>query len=159
MDPLPDRRRSPRESATLAAALFGHAHVVRWCEELLIGDATDTDPRYPDITWLRGTAGWPEYWSRVWGARGLLHVGPPARPEIVLLATGDRAWRVREMSLKVIAAHALPDPTGVVDRLVDDPVERVRRQAWRTLGMPRRVDPAGFSFAALRPWGSDAPEW
>lgn len=134
MDPLPDRRRTPRESVGLAAELFGRTQIVHWCEDLLAGDATDDDPRYPDITWLRGTVGWPAYWSRVWGARGLLHIGPPPRPDIVLTATADPAWRVREMCLKVIAAHSLPDPTGLVDSLVDDPVERIRNQAWRALG-------------------------
>jgi hypothetical protein len=43
------------------------------------------------------------------------------------------------MALKVIAAHQLPDPAGVVDALTDDPVERVRRQAWRALGRPREM--------------------
>lgn len=43
------------------------------------------------------------------------------------------------MSLKVFAAHALPDPDGLVDPLVDDPVERVRDQAWRALGRAERI--------------------
>lgn len=133
---LPDRRRTPRESVRFAAELFGHAAVVHWCEELLAGRASDTDPRYPDIAWLRGTIGWPDYWARVWGARGLRHLGPPERPEVVLAAVDDPAWRVREMALKVIAADELADPAGAVDPLVDDPVERVRRQAWRALGRP-----------------------
>ena len=72
--------------------------------------------------------------ARAWGARGLLHIGPPARPGIVLDALGDPAWRVREMSLKVIRRHGLEDPRGRIDRLVDDPGERVRVQAWTTLG-------------------------
>ncbi|UNK72033.1 hypothetical protein [Microbacterium sp. H1-D42] len=133
MYPLPDRRLSPRDSATHAAEVFGRDAVVEWAEELLAGRAGDMDRRYPDIAWLRGTPGWPSYWVRVWGARALLHLGP-ARPQVVLGATGDEEWRVREMALKVIAAHRLDDPDGVVDGLVDDPVERVRAQAWRALG-------------------------
>ena len=55
-------------------------------------------------------------------------------PAIVVHALADDSWRVREMSLKVIRRHGLDDPDGVIDRLVDDPVERVRVQAWTTLG-------------------------
>lgn len=135
MEPLPDRRRSPRESVRTAAELFGRELMIRWSEELLAGTASDDDPRYPDIAWLRGTIGWPDHGARVWAARALLHLGEPARPEILLAALADPAWRVREMALKVIAAHGLADPEGRVDALVNDPIERVRRQAWRALGM------------------------
>jgi hypothetical protein len=137
MQALPDRRLSPRESALLAASLYGRDFIVEWAEELLAGRAHDDDPRYPDLAWLRGTVGRPDYWSRVWGARALLHLGP-LRSEIVLAAAGDSSWRVREMALKVIAAHHLDDPDGLIDRLVDDEVARVRAQAWRALG---RKDP------------------
>ena len=135
MPALPDRRLRPRECVSLAADVFGLDLIVAWSEGLLSGDIVDDDPRYPDISWLKGTIGWPAHWSRVWGARALLHLGP-AHPETVLAATGDESWRVREMALKVVAAHRLPDPTGLVDALVDDPVERVRVQAWRALGRP-----------------------
>jgi hypothetical protein len=121
----------------MAADLFGRESVVRWCEDLLAGRATDARD-HPDISWLGGTIGWAPYWTRVWGARALLHLGPPLDAALVLNATRDPAWRVREMALKVIARHALPDPTGRIDVLVDDPVERVRRQAWRALGDPQK---------------------
>jgi hypothetical protein len=138
---LPDQRLRPRECVRLAADVFGRDVVVRWSEELLSGDIDGADPRYPDISWLKGTPGWPAYWARVWGARALLHLGP-AHPETVLRATSDESWRVREMALKVIAAHRLPDPTGIIDGLVTDPVERVRVQAWRALGRPTGEAPA-----------------
>jgi hypothetical protein len=124
----------PRELAAQAAELFGREHIVRWCEELLAGRIGVSDASWPDIAWLGGTIGWADYWGRVWGARGLLHLGPPVHPAIVVHALSDDSWRVREMSLKVIRRHGLDDPDGIIDRLVDDPVERVRVQAWTTLG-------------------------
>jgi hypothetical protein len=39
------------------------------------------------------------------------------------------------MSLKVIRRYGLGDPTGAVDRLTEDPVERVRVAAWKALGL------------------------
>jgi len=126
----------PRDLVAGAVEVYGRARVIEWCEELLAGRAGDDDPAWPDITWLGGTVGWVPYWARTWGARGLLHVGPPARSEIVLAALQDESWRVREMSLKVIRRHGLDDPDGLVGRLVEDPVERVRIQAWMALGLP-----------------------
>ena len=126
----------PRDLAAGVVELYGRARVVQWCEELLAGRASDDSPDWPDIAWLGGTGGWMPYWARTWGARGLLHIGPPARPEIVLAALDDESWRVREMTLKVIRRHGLDDPDGRVDLLVDDPAERVRIQAWMALGLP-----------------------
>jgi len=133
---LPDRRARPQELVAAACDLFGRELVIDWCEHLLSGRAGDADRGWPDIAWLGGTVGWPDHWRRVWGARGLLHAGPPRDPVRVVDALSDPQWRVREMALKVIRAHELPDPRGLVDALTDDPVERVRRQAWRTLGVP-----------------------
>lgn len=126
----------PAVLAANAARVFGRDRVVEWCEELLAG-AVGADARdRPDIAWLAGTVGWPEYWAQVWGARGLLHIGPPARPHVVVGALADPQWRVREMALKVIARHGLDDPDGDVDALTRDPVRRVRDAAWRALGLP-----------------------
>lgn len=135
----------PKELATEASELFGRELVVRWCEALLAGTATDDDAAWPHIEWLGGTVGWRDYWARVWGARGLLHIGPPEHPSIVIDALADEHWRVREMSLKVVRRHGLDDPEARVDALVDDPVERVRLQAWTTLGVPA---PEGHRDAA-----------
>jgi hypothetical protein len=126
----------PRDLARGAVEVFGRARVVEWCEELLAGRARVDDPGWPDIAWLDGTAPAPRSAGRLWGARGLLHIGPPARPAIVLAALHDDAWQVREMCLKVVRRHALDDPDGIIDGLVADPVERVRIQAWMALGLP-----------------------
>jgi hypothetical protein len=125
----------PRDLVAGAVDLFGRDRVIAWCEELLVGRAADDDPAWPDIAWLGGTIGWKPYWARTWGARGLLHAGPPARADLVMSALDDEAWRVREMALKVIRRYEIDDPAGAVDALTDDPVERVRVQAWKTLGL------------------------
>ena len=126
----------PRDLAAGAVEVFGRELVIEWCEELIAGRAADDDPAWPDISWLGGSVGWVPSWARTWGARGLLHIWPPARPGIVFAALEDESWRVREMSLKVIRRHGLDDPDGLVDRMVDDPAERVCIQAWMALGLP-----------------------
>ena len=65
-----------------------------------------------------------------------MHIGPPAHPEIVIDTLTDDAWRVREMALKVVTRYDLDDPHGRVAELLEDPVERVRLQAKRALGVP-----------------------
>ena len=56
----------------------------------------------------------------------------------VLDALDDESWRVREMALKVITRHGLDDPEQRIVKLLEDPSERVRLQARRALGIPRR---------------------
>jgi hypothetical protein len=136
MGEVPGSRHRPAENVGRAVELFGRGTVIDWCDALLQGIARDDDPRHPDIAWLSGTVGWPEHWARVWGARGLLHAGPPVHPAIVLDALEDTSWRVREMSLKVVTRHALDDPDGRILGLLDDSQERVRLQALRALGVP-----------------------
>lgn len=136
MDRAPDRRLGPAKNVRNAVEVFGRDLVIDWCEALLEGDARDDDPRYPDIVWLGGTIGWPQYWSRVWGARGLLHIGPPANPQVVADALNDESWRVREMALKVITRHELDEAEQQIIDMLDDPSERVRLQARRALGVP-----------------------
>lgn len=136
MEPRPSRGARPAVLAASAVEIFGRDRVVEWCEELLAGSVGADARDRPDIGWLGGTAGWPEYWARVWGARGLLHIGPPVRPQVVLSALADPQWRVREMALKVIARHEIDDPAGAVDAATRDAVKRVRDAAWRALDVP-----------------------
>jgi hypothetical protein len=83
---------------------------------------------------LDGAAGGRNgYWPRVWAARGLLHAWDPAATAAIIGATGDEAWRVREMAAKVIARHRVGDAFDAVAALRTDPVERVRAAAARAV--------------------------
>ena len=73
------------------------------------------------------------YWPEVWGARTFLYVWNDSAAPAVLAGLGNQAWRVREMSAKVVAKRELAYP-GEVAELATDEVARVRAQAARTLG-------------------------
>jgi len=73
------------------------------------------------------------YWPEVWGARTFLYVWNDSAAPAVLAGLGNQAWRVREMSAKVVAKRELDYPAEVAE-LVTDEVARVRAQAARTLG-------------------------
>ncbi len=124
----------PKELATQAAELFGRLHVVRWSEELLAGRVDAGDPEWPDIAWLAGRSAGRATGAGCGAPGGCCTSARRSAPRIVLGALADESWRVREMSLRVVRRHGLEDPDGMIDRLVDDPVERVRVQAWTTLG-------------------------
>jgi HEAT repeats len=106
-----------------------------------------------------GEGGRSGYWPRVWAARGLLHAWDdhaaetepteteptetepaetePAETEpatdAIIRALGDHAWRVREMTAKVVAAHRVGRAIDAVAALRDDPVPRVRAAAERAI--------------------------
>jgi hypothetical protein len=73
------------------------------------------------------------YWPRVWAARGLLHAWDGQATAAIIAATGDEAWRVREMAAKVIARHQVGDALDAVMALRDDAVPRVRAAAGRAV--------------------------
>jgi len=64
---------------------------------------------------LAGRDGGPHgYWPRVWAARGLLHAWDDQATAAIIAATGDEAWRVREMAAKVAARHRIGDALPAV---------------------------------------------
>ena len=70
---------APRESVKRECALRGEDAVIAGCVELLSG--RDADAALicalggPPARWvITGGTGGPDYWLRVWAARGLLHV-------------------------------------------------------------------------------------
>ena len=75
----------------------------------------------------------PLYWPEVWGARTFLYVWNDSAAPAVLAGLGNQAWRVREMSAKVVARRELAYPAEVAE-LATDEVARVRAQAARALG-------------------------
>jgi hypothetical protein len=75
------------------------------------------------------------YWPRVWAARGLLHVWDDRATAAIIGATGDDAWRVREMAAKVVARHRLDDALSAMAGLQDDDVPRVRQAAGRAIAV------------------------
>ena len=75
------------------------------------------------------------YWPRVWAARGLLHAWDDRATAVIIQATTDHAWRVREMAGKVVARHRVGDALDAVAALRDDPVPRVRAAAQRAVVM------------------------
>lgn len=68
------------------------------------------------------------YWPEVWGARALLHVWDDSAASAVSDSVENRAWRVREMCLKVCAERKLGVASAYRRRLTDENA-RVRSAA------------------------------
>ena len=130
---------TPRQSIEAMCARRGREEVIAGCIGILEGRAVDDDlilalggPHAQRV--LDGYEGGRDgYWPRVWAARGLLHVFDPVATGAVIRAGMDDAWRVREMTAKVVAAHRVDEAAQAVAGLLDDPVARVRRAAERAL--------------------------
>lgn len=72
------------------------------------------------------------YWPELWGARALLHVWNDSATPAVLRGTTNRAWRVREMCLKVCAERGIGTESDLA-KLTTDENPRVRAAAARAL--------------------------
>lgn len=121
---------SPRELVREASRRYGEDFIAHWCGDLLRGEPAGDEP---SLSWLGGKYGWSEYWTRVWGARGLLYAWTPAVAPIIVAALEDPAWRVREMSAKVVRLREIGEAGDTLSGLVSDEVPRVRRAAVRAL--------------------------
>ena len=129
---------SPRASIEAECARRGRDAVVAGCEDLVRGGRVDDDLLIalagPAATpFLGGTERDDDYWMRVWGLRGLLHVWDDGAADGVRNALGDEHWRVREMALKVTAKHAVDDALDEVVVLRTDENARVRSAAERAV--------------------------
>jgi len=133
-------RPTPRQSIAAECERRGNAAVVAGCIDLLHG-RQDTDdallialagPAAQAV--LDGSAGGKEdHWPRVWAARGLLYAWDDRATAVIIQATVDDAWRVREMAAKVIARHRVADAFPAASQLRTDPVHRVRAAAERAV--------------------------
>ena len=136
---------TPLQRITAESKRRGRVEFVAGCITILNGSNIDGDlvmvlggehARYV----LAGAEGGVDgYWPRVWAARGLLYCYEPVAAEAISSALRDKSWRVREMSLKVIARHAVDELMEDVLPLRNDPIERVRVAAERVL---RKLDPS-----------------
>jgi hypothetical protein len=137
---------TPRQSIESACGGVGTAAVVRDCVAMLGG--ADADPSLvealagPTAPRMLDAPSGQRYWLRVWGARGLLWAlsmpdAPPAdEPWIVeplLGALGDEHWRVREMTIRVVARYRLDEAQPAISDLLTDEIPRVRASAARAL--------------------------
>jgi hypothetical protein len=137
---------TPRESVEAECWRRGHVEVVAGCIDVIAG--RDVDDAFilalggPHASHVLGgrEGGRAGYWPRVWATRGLLYAWDEEATGIVIAATTDTAWRVREMAAKVIARHRLGEALDAAVQLQADPVERVRdaaQRAVRTLATAR----------------------
>jgi hypothetical protein len=118
--------------------------VVEACRDLLAG--RDVDPEIvvalggPPARWaVDGSTPGPDYWLRVWAARGLLWLWDDIATDAIVTALSDSSWRVREMTAKVVARHQVDAGLGVLLTLRDDPVARVRTAV--TVAIQKLTDP------------------
>jgi hypothetical protein len=133
-------RLTPRQSVTAECQRRGKPAVISGCIDLLNGRHDVDDALVlalggsPAQDVLSGRAGGKAgYWPRVWAARGLLHAWDDRATAAIIQATTDDAWRVREMTAKVIARHRIGDALTAVAELRNDQVPRVRTAAQRAV--------------------------
>ncbi|WP_256971543.1 HEAT repeat domain-containing protein [Microbacterium esteraromaticum] len=72
------------------------------------------------------------YWPELWGARALLYVWNDSAAPAIIDAMNNPAWRVREMSARVVAAREL-SAASELSALLTDKVPRVRVAAAKAL--------------------------
>ena len=128
--------KTPKQSVEQECDRRGRPAVVKGCVDLLNGkpvdDALILALGGPPAAWVRtGETSGPDYWLRVWGARGLLYAWDDSARAAVLRALDDEAWRVRDMALKLVARRGIQEAADQVERLRGDSSARVRASAAR----------------------------
>jgi HEAT repeat protein len=129
---------TPRESIERECRHRGREAVVSGCLDLIEGREVDSELIValggPPARWaITGGEGGPDYWLRVWAARGLLWAWDDrsaARGAVVAM-TRDSSWRVRARAAKVAARHRVGEALEAMQALQQDPVPRVRAAAER----------------------------
>jgi len=143
--------KSPRDSVERECERRGQDKVIAGCVALLKGSSADPELVYalggPPARWVfTGTEPGPDYWLRVWAARGLLWAWDESAFSCIMTALQDEAWRVRAMALKVVGRHRLKEALTTVGSMRDDPNPRVASAASRAL-VRLSEKPAGRSGA------------
>jgi len=129
---------TPQQSVEQECARRGERAVVSGCIAMLRGRPVDGDLIMalggPPADWVSngGEAG-PDYWLRVWAARGLLYAWHGSARGAVRSALEDEAWRVREMAVRVVAERGLREERATVEAMCHDDSARVRSAATHTL--------------------------
>ncbi len=126
----------PAERIASAIARFGEDDVVKRSIALLAGfNVGEEFLLYVGGTHAQGILDGapPLYWPEVWGARALLTVWSDDALTAVRAGLTNQAWRVREMSARVVAARSLEVADDIRPLLTDDN-PRVRAAAARALG-------------------------
>ncbi len=132
---------TPGEHWAAMQRQYGVSPTVRWCADLLTGAIAAADADHPAFDVL-GRGGYlerilagaaPDYWIRVWAARGLLYGWDESATPAVLAGLSDDHWRVREMCAKVCRLRELGQAADELARLVGDDVARVRLAAIRAV--------------------------
>ena len=130
---------TPRQSIEAECRRRGRPAVVAGCVALL--ERRKVDPELivalggPPARWALDPdgRGGPDYWLRVWAARGLLWTWDDAAQPAVLSALDDEEWRVRETAVRVLARHGVGVAVQPIADLQADPSSRVRAAAGRAL--------------------------
>lgn len=129
---------SPRESVKRECALRGEDAVVTGCVDLLRG--REVDPALilalggPPARWVvTGGTGGPDYWLRVWAARGLRYAYDDSAASALERALDDEHWRVREMAARACGHHGIDTALPRLAALMQDPIPRVQRAAERAI--------------------------
>lgn len=135
---------SPGDRIALAIETFGERDVADRAAALLRG----TNEGEEFLLWVGGRHaqgildGAPAlYWPEVWGARTLLYAWDEPAGSVVRDSLANRAWRVREMCCRVVAARELPFGAELLPLLTDE-VARVRANAARALSVVGNYDQA-----------------
>lgn len=136
----------PRDWLAAAVAAYGESSLALWCADLIVGTVDPIDPSGIPLVALGGAPAAyyveraadgdpePDYWPRVWGARGLLYVWNAGAEDAVVRGLDDAAWRVREMCAKVIRLREIGAAGDRLAELCADEVTRVRVSVLRALG-------------------------
>jgi hypothetical protein len=126
----------PAERIASAVSRFGEDEVVKRSIALLAGFNVGEDfLLYVGGVHAQGILDGapPLYWPEVWGARALLTVWSDDAIVAVRAGLTNQAWRVREMSARVVATRTLDLAEDIRPLLTDDN-PRVRAAAARALG-------------------------